>query len=306
MEGPFKESVERCADLPEVEPETFAHFLAYAYFKSSTTTVNETAHQTSSIKRTSTSRLIELLILKGHKDFVCKTCLARSMLRFSLSFPQCGNCYEEEMSKTTWYSRCIIPSCFPSEPRKPVRYLLQGLICTQCSKELGLRHRDSREISVEGLARIQLQPVQSLKDLQSFDFDIPLRVQEILESTKDFIIPYPPFASLFDITRLAIFADLYEIESLAQAALLGLYSRLTQESLDKETIATVEVLVEVVYNTIPNSYADTSSTGTHVLRRMLSEFIAVHRDKFIESPNFMRLLHQQDGLAGDVSKATVE
>lgn len=167
-------------------------------------------------------------------------------------------------------------------------------------------HPINEDVSAERLARIQLQPVQSLKDLQSFHFDIPLRVQEILESTKGFIIPYPPFASLFDITRVAIFADLYEIESLTQAALLSLYSRLTQESLDKESIATVEVLVEVVYNTIPNSYADTSSTSTHVLRRMLSEFIAVHRDKFIESPNFLRLLHLQDGLAGDVLKATVE
>jgi hypothetical protein len=43
--------------------------------------------------------------------------------------------------------------------------------------------------------------------------------------------------TLPDIARLAIFADIYEIEPLSQAALMPLYQKLTREPLDEDSIA---------------------------------------------------------------------
>ena len=56
-----KAAYQKGAELPEVEPETFGHFLAYAYFRSNGASGNESTTQTSSAQRLSTSRLIELL-----------------------------------------------------------------------------------------------------------------------------------------------------------------------------------------------------------------------------------------------------
>lgn len=86
---------------------------------------------------------------------------------------------------------------------------------------------------------------------------------------------------------------------------MAFYQKLSQVSLNNESIVTIGQLAEVVYNNTPDSYADTFPNGTHVLRRMVSEFIAIHRDRFTASATFMRFLHQQGELGGDVLKATV-
>jgi hypothetical protein len=52
------------------------------------------------------------------------------------------------------------------------------------------------------------------------------------------------YTTLPDIARLAIFADIYEIEPLSQAALMSSYQKLTREPLDKDSIAIVSEVSE--------------------------------------------------------------
>ncbi|KIX97332.1 uncharacterized protein Z520_06784 [Fonsecaea multimorphosa CBS 102226] len=182
---------------------------------------------------------------------------------------------------------------------------MQGLLCAECLRELDVfNYRD--DFTADGASRVQLKPTQRLEDLESFHFDMPLRVKEILEATEGFIaMPHPPSATLADTARLAIFADIYEIEPLSQAALMSLYHKLTREPLDGDSIATVSEVTELVYNHTTGSDTDGNSKDKHVLRRMLSEFIAIHRGKFTASPTFMELLRKGGELPCDVLSATV-
>jgi hypothetical protein len=297
--GSFKEGIEKGAELPEVEPETFGHFLAYAYFMSNGALCNETTTQTSSAGRMPTSRLIELLLVNEHKIFKCKSCWNTSELRFSFSFPHCGKCSQDELKNLKWLSHCIVPGC-PEDGQ-----YMKGLFCEKCLRILDVFNYRN-EFTATGASKVQLRLSRRLEELQSFHFDIPLRVKDISEAMENFVpMPYPAPTTLPDIARLAIFADIYEIEPLSQAVLLSLYQKLTREPLDEDSIATVSEVSELVYNCTTGSDSDSTSKGTHVLRRMLSEFIAVHRGKFTASSTFMELLRQGGELPGDILSATV-
>ena len=78
IEGPFREGIERYAELPEVDSADFKRLLAYAYNTSNTTSVSETTAQVPMTQRTSTSRLIKLLLAKEHKKFKRKSCYGQS------------------------------------------------------------------------------------------------------------------------------------------------------------------------------------------------------------------------------------
>ena len=97
IEGPFSEGISRHAELPEVGPQAFDHFLAYAYYTSNDPQSSGTTTQFPMTQRTSTSRLIELLLAKEHRKFRCKSCSSTPELKFSLPFPKCDKCSQDEL-----------------------------------------------------------------------------------------------------------------------------------------------------------------------------------------------------------------
>ncbi|KIW85651.1 hypothetical protein Z517_01043 [Fonsecaea pedrosoi CBS 271.37] len=293
VEGPFKEGEERYAELPEVDPGTFEHFLAYAYLSSNDTPGNETSTHIPSTKRTSTSRLIELLLAKEHKKFSCKSCRRTSELKFSLTFPQCGECKEDELQSLQWEAHCIVSGC-----SKKGEYV-QGLFCAVCLQDLKVFSAWTTQLAEGGAEKLQLSLPEHLDELQDFHFNIPTRVKDILEVMENIIpFPRPATVSLLDTARLAVFADVYEVRALLQSALMTMYRKLTQEPLDEESITTICEVTEYVYNSTPNR--PPSAKSPHVLRRVLSQFLATHRDLFISSGTFMQLLSQEGELAGDI------
>jgi hypothetical protein len=187
---------------------------------------------------------------------------------------------------------------------------LQGIFCSNCLR--GLRvFTPWDEFTPDGKEKVQLRLTRRLEELQSFHFDIPLRVKDILEATEGFhTTAYPTSAilsaTLLGTVRLANFADIYGIEPLSQVALMSLYQKLTQEPLDENSVTIVCEVTEFVYNSTIVPATDSTSKDSHVLRRMLSEFIATHRGKFLVSPIFMELLRQGGELCGDILSFTVE
>ncbi|OAL33449.1 hypothetical protein AYO20_07305 [Fonsecaea nubica] len=293
VEGPFKEGDERYAELPEVDPGTFEHFLAYAYLSSNDTPGNETSTHIPSTKRTSTSRLIELLLAREHKKFSCKSCCRTSELRFSLTFPQCGECNQDVFRSLRWQAHCIVSGCSSKGE------YVQGLFCRDCLENLKVFSSYSARLAEGGAEKLQLSLPGHLDELQDFHFNIPTRVKDILEVMEN-MIPFPRLATanLLDTARLAVFADVYEVRALLQSALMMIYRKLTQEPLDEESITAICEVTEYVYNSTPNR--PTSAKSPHILRRILSQFLATHRDRFISSGTFMQLLSQEGELAGDI------
>ena len=90
----------------------------------------------------------------------------------------------------------------------------------------------------DGARKLHLDLPGRLEEVEDFHFNMPLRVKDILGTTKDFILlPHSANASVLDTARFAIFADIYEVKPLSQAALVTIYRKLTQELLDEESIA---------------------------------------------------------------------
>ena len=291
IEGVFREGIERHAELPDVEPATFEHFLAYAYSASIYRSGDQIITQTPSTPRTSTSRLVEVLLVKGHKVFRCKSCYETRELKFSSTFPQCDECNQDELQSLKWESHCIVSSC------SAIGKYVQGLFCAKCLGNLDIVTRGKKD----GAKQLQLNLPGFLEELQDFHFDIPLRASDILRATKDSIsLPLPEIINLLDTVRLAVFADIYEVKPLSQAALVALYWKLTQEVLNEENIISICELTDYVYNNTPNRSIQTSIEDAHILRRILSQFIATYRDKFTSSQTFMQLLSQGGELAGDI------
>lgn len=293
IEGPFKEGIERYAELPEIDPETFQYFLAYAYFTLDLKSDNETTTKTPSMQRTSISRLIELLLVKEHKKFRCKSCEETPELRFSLSFPQCDECNQDELRGLKWAAHCIVFGCSANG-----EYIL-GLFCRQCLQDLRILSWGG--FAEHGLPKLQLNLPRHLDELQDFHFNIPIRMKDI-SGVMEHVVPFPQLAtaSLVDTARLAVFADVYEVKPLFESALLSLYRKLTQQSLDKESITTICELTENVYNGTPDRPTQTSLRDANILRRILSQFLATHRDMFTSSETFMQLVCQKGELAGDI------
>jgi hypothetical protein len=245
-------------------------------------------------QRTSTSRLIELLLAKHHEKFKCKGCHNTPELKFSLTFPHCDECSQDELRNLKWIAHCVVIGC----PRDGE--YIHGPFCAECLQALGVFTWGKR-LAGDGARKLQLDVPECLEELQDFHFKIPLRVKDILGATKDFsLLPHAANTSLLDTARLAIFADIYAVKPLSQAALVTLYWKLTQELLDEESIAIFCELTNYVYSNTPNRPKQTSVEGTHILRRVLSQFIATYRDRFTISPTFMQLVWQEGELAGDI------
>ena len=132
IEGSFREGIERHAELPEVHSGDFSRFLAYAYNTSNTTSISETIAQVHPTQRTSTSRLIELLLANEHKNFRCKSCHNTPELKFSTTFPKCDECIQDELRDLQWLRHCVVLKC-----ERNGEYI-HGLICAQCLQALGV------------------------------------------------------------------------------------------------------------------------------------------------------------------------
>lgn len=130
IEGPFKESIERHAELPEVDPRIFNHFLAYAYHTSNNLSGRETTARIPTTQRTST-RLIELLLAKDQKKFRCKGCHSTPELKFSLTFPHCDKCSQDELRNLKWTADCVVVDC--SRTGEYIRGL-----CAECLQAFGI------------------------------------------------------------------------------------------------------------------------------------------------------------------------
>jgi hypothetical protein len=109
---------------------------------------------------------------------------------------------------------------------------------------------------------------------------------------------------LLAMARLANFADIYGAEALSQLAYIGMYRRLAETSPDDESIVMVIELVEIVYDNFQNSSEECTFKGKHVLRRLLAEYVAVHRTKFLDSPAFNKIAAQRWEFISDVLYAT--
>ena len=294
VDGSFKEGIERCADLPEVDAATFGRFLAYAYYNSSHTSPSGTSADASLIGGISISRVIEILLVNGHKKYNCKSCHAERELQFSHAFPQCSQCSQDELRRLHWRSRCVVLRC-----SRDGEYI-QGIFCKECLNTLGVL-RWNADLAEGGARKLQLDLPEYLEDFENFHFKIPLRVKDILGAT-NYLSSMPSSVppNLIDTARLAIFADIYAVKPLLQAALATLYCKLTQQALDEESLANICELANHIYNNTPNRPHQTSARDTHVLRRIISQFIATYRSKFTTSTTFMELVRQEGELAGDI------
>lgn len=272
------------------------------------TSTKETATGSPSAHRISMSRIIELLLANRQRKFSCKTCRNSTDLKFSFSFPYCGDCDHAGFGTKRWNSRCVVVN-FSEACLDDAEYL-QGMACRKCLRSLGLLDWYN-EFEPEGVKKVQLEPTRRLEELESFHFDIPLRPKDMIEAMESFPErTYPTSAilsaTLPQITRIAIFAHIYQIEPLSQVALMSLYQKLTREPLDEHSTTVVCGVTEYVYNSTIGSDSNITPKDRHVLRRMLSEFIATHRGKFLASPTFMELLRQGGELPIDILSATVE
>lgn len=285
IQGGFKESVEKHADLPEVEPETMRHFVRYAYaMPASTSNNDETKAPTAIILPLSKSVLIELLLKIGHKNFRCNICGLIEELKFSSTFPRCGTCGEHTKSEyTKSRNLCILAPC------RGHGALLKSLVCEKCLSALNWPPVNS---APKRTSKLELMVPARLQELKDFRFDIPLRAGEIFKARTSLMAPQrPPTKSLLDAVKLAMFADLYGIEPLFESAVTEVYLKLTQEPLDKASFARLCEIADLVYENTPSAPLSESSAGntTHVLRKMILDFIAAHRVKFVASPSAHQL-----------------
>lgn len=179
---------------------------------------------------------------KDKKLFFCKLCGSTSPLKFSTSFPYYLSCNEKKSISTYWRSSWIVFTC--DNPRQRI----DGLFCDQCWNEL-----EGRIIlEADNATSLRVCIPSSLSKIESFRFDIPFRAMDISEVMTDHLGSlHLPWGNMLDIERLAIFADMYQVQTLSETTLLALYQRLAMASCDDNSFSTVIELAGIVYDGTP-------------------------------------------------------
>lgn len=292
--GHFEENVGE-AKL-DVKPEIFTKFLTYAYSSSLRPyEQNDTKH--AHTQKICISKLIELLLKQQHKVFACKCCRGLREIQFAKDFPLCQTCASEEIS-INWSAACIMKNC-----SREGEYI-QGLLCSECMTNLGLLHHYGGGKREEALSNLRYAKPVRLEDIKEFRFDIPSRASEILamaENSNQRLLPMSN--DILATARLAIFADKYICRELLQETLRELYRQLAHANLDEENVDVISAVARLVYESTGNETADEQVPEHKILRSMLSQFIAFHRQQFLASLTFRELLSEGGDLAFEVLTA---
>jgi hypothetical protein len=109
-----------------------------------------------------------------------------------------------------------------------------------------------------------------------------------------------PWGNMLDIERPAIFADMYQVQTLSETTLLALYQRLATASCDDSSFSTVIELAGIAYDGTPALRIDAPHEQKHVLRRMVSEYFAAHLDKFVNASDLTPVSGSQKVLMFDI------
>jgi len=279
------------AELPEIDIRVFQQFLVSLYSSiprgcDVDKTPNGYRH-----KYISRSKIIELLLAKDKKEFRCKTCSHTSWLKFSTTFPYCTSCTEQREMTTYWRKGCMVASCYDAGDQ------INGWFCNSCWNDL----RENIYVSSEEDGpKLRVHIESSLSELASFRFDIPLRAVDIAEAMADEIGSIQISTSnILENGRLALFADVYQVQPLLEKALVALYRNLATMSFDDDNLTTLIDLASIVYDGTTPTSADAPYEEKHVLRRMISEYIAAHLQKFVTPSSLAQIAGLERDLTSD-------
>lgn len=184
-----------------------------------------------------------------------------------------------------------------------------GLLCFECYERLK-RYTNSKPTNDPTSERklLLLHVPQSLSKLERFHFDIPLRAEEIAGAkVATFSSLQSLYTNLSAIINLAIFADIYGVQSLLEAVSVMLYRKLAQESrnLENNDLEKILELANTVYENTASADHEQNLEEKHILRRMIADFIAIHHNKFARSLRFRETLFHGGDITCDVFAAMV-
>lgn len=262
MSNGMKETQDRTADLPEVEPNTFLTFLNFAYHAA------EAQRDTSKPARYTTSTFavvgpfIVLMVDAGQKTFRCHGCCRSAKLQFSGTFPFCGDCPVSEPLIAGCGRGCICHTC--TRHSCDTLYAC-GMLCVRCAGELDLLP-DSRsaQLFLPGVYRMQ-------DDIDFFRFDVPMLAKEAASEMRR-TTQTTCRGNTVEIMKIFAFSDTYGVTRLRKLALCELFETLASGEPPKA----LSDLITHIYGTTPNSGIEATFEQKHVLRRIISAYAAYH------------------------------
>jgi len=92
---------------------------------------------------------------------------------------------------------------------------------------------------------------------------------------------------------------MYQVQPLLEQALVALYRNLATTSFDDDNLTTFIDLASIVYNGTMPASADAPYEEKHVLRRMISEYIAIHLQKFVTPSSLAQIARLGRDLMSD-------
>lgn len=294
MNNGMKETQESTADLPEVEAATFITFLNYAYHSATPTNVSTLTSTKHTKKATGYGPLIALMLDAGFRKFWCEGCESGTELRFSKTFPVCSGCFKKQ--RTMPNHRAYCSGC--NERYKDPEECFSGVLGSCCAENIEvLGSGDNRGYSEDQLLSID---VPQIDGMELFRFDVPILAKEVashMRGSTSSRFSADPMAIL----KASTFADAYNIPSLYKLAILELFEALATRDVMEDSIAD---LIKDVYQNTPNSGFEAAFGSKHVLRRMLSMYVAYHTNGQKIAPAIAHAMATGGEFAVDLYTAT--
>lgn len=288
MNNGVKETQDGTADLPEVEPNTFLTFLNFAFHAAEAQQDTSEPAQYANSTPVVVGPLLVLMIDAGQKTSHCRSCCTKTELRFTKTFPFCEACLKAGSLPKSHLPYCTYGRC--AEIKCDKLYAC-GMLCWECIKSLNLSCNSTQLLS-PGVHQMQ-------DDVEFFRFDVPMLAKEaaseMRQKTQTTCLKNP-----VEIIKIFAFSDLYNIPNLRKLALFEVFETLALRG-SAESLAD---LITYIYGTTPDSEGEATLGSKHVLRRMISAYVAYHSDALQTSPEMARMLRSGGGFGVDLFMAT--
>ncbi|KAK6372848.1 hypothetical protein LTR64_004767 [Lithohypha guttulata] len=176
-----------------------------------------------------------------------------------------------------------------------------------CALAYGLLHKVSTynmKLAPGAPALLRTSPEHINEDTNFFRFDVPILAKEVastLRSSASGVIVM--VSDVLELAKLCVLGDRYEVPQLKRVAIFALFEELAWCDLWKRPQYVVQ-LVDYIYDNTADSGFSSQYNTKHILRRMISCYVAFHARELQSFPAMAAVLCSGREVSSDVFMAS--
>ncbi|KAK5071455.1 hypothetical protein LTR51_005936 [Lithohypha guttulata] len=275
---------ENTADLPDIEPSTFEVFLTFARsMKSDYTTGRASENELQLNPSPELGQLIVLLLDSGQTHSNVRIALRITHLDFRNAFQSAMPVCKQTVTSVQYQTFPLALSQAVPTP--------QSMFNNCC-------------LAPGAPALLRTSPEHINEDTNFFRFDVPILAKEVastLRSSASGVIVM--VSDVLELAKLCVLGDRYEVPQLKRVAIFALFEELAWCDLWKRPQYVVQ-LVDYIYDNTADSGFSSQYNTKHILRRMISCYVAFHARELQSFPAMAAVLCSGREVSSDVFMAS--